>query len=188
MRRFLVLAAAVAAASTVGCANARYVQKIDNEGVVAIPRNSDTWPDYNRSNALKLIEQHVGQGYEIVEEREIKTGTTTSNVQNTNREQTFNSEIPFLPAEKQTTTTTTTAHDITEYHIHYRRRAGGLTGFPGTTPASAVVPAGGTAPAGGVVPAHHTQPQAAATTAPMPSTPTPAGGLPPPDMTSIGSQ
>ncbi|HET6574785.1 MAG TPA: hypothetical protein VFG68_14365, partial [Fimbriiglobus sp.] len=172
MRRFLALAAAVAAASTVGCANARYVQKIEDEGVVAIPVNSDTWPSYNRTSALKLIEQHVGSAYEIVEEREIKTGTTTSNVQNTRNEQTFNSEVPFLPAEKQTTTSTTTAADITEYHIHYRKRAGGLTGFPGA------------APAGGVVPAHHTQPQADTT-----SGVTPAGGaLPPPDMTGLGGR
>jgi hypothetical protein len=195
MRRFLVLAAAVAAASTVGCANARYVQKAGDEGVVAIPRNSDAWPEYNRTSALKLIEQHVGPAFEIVEEREVKTGTATSNTQNVNREQTFNSEVPFLPAERETTTTTTTARDITEYHIHYRRKAGGLTGFPGATPpANAVVPTGGAAPAGGVVPAHHTQPQGATANGvtpagvAMPPTPTPAGALPPPDMTGIGAR
>jgi hypothetical protein len=195
MRRFLVLAAAVAAASGVGCANARYVQKIADEGVVAIPVNSDTWPSYNRSGALKLIEQHVGPDYEIVEEREVKTGTATTNVQNTKNEQTFNSEVPFLPAARQTTTATTTAADITEYHIHYRRLAGGLTGFPGTAPpANAVVPAGGAAPASGVMPAHHTEPQAGAVGGvtqaggAMPPTPTPAGALPPPDMTGIGAR
>ncbi|HVK16747.1 MAG TPA: hypothetical protein VM533_07340 [Fimbriiglobus sp.] len=187
MSRFLVLAAAVAVASTVGCANARYVQKIDNEGVVAVPANSDAWPSYNRTNALKLIEQHIGPAYEIVEEREIKTGTATSNVQNTTSEQTINSEVPFLPAEKQTTTTTTTAQDLTEYHIHYRRKAGGLTGFPGTTPATAVAPAGGMAPAAsGVVPAVHTQASPAPAGAAMPPTPTPAGALPPPDMNGVG--
>ena len=131
MKRFLMLAAAVAVASTVGCANARYVQKVGDEGVVAVPVNSDAWPSYNRTSALKLIEQHVGPGYEIVEEREVKTGTATTNTQNTNREQTFNSEVPFLPAERQTTTTTTTAAAITEYHIHYRKRSGGTDRVPG---------------------------------------------------------
>lgn len=186
MRRFLVLAAAVTTASSVGCANARYVQKIEDEGVVAVPVNSDAWPSYNRTSALKLIEQHVGPAYEIVEEREVKTGTATTNTQNTNREQTFNSEVPFLPAEKRTTTSTTTASDIKEYHIHYRRKAGGLTGFPGTTPsASAIMPAGGAAPASGVVPALHTEPAAsAAPTTPLP----PSGGLPPPDMSGIGTR
>lgn len=185
MRQFLVLAA-VAAASSVGCANARYVQKIEGEGVVAVPVNSDAWPSYNRTNALKLIEEHVGPAYEIVEEREVKTGTSTTNTQNTDREQTFNSEVPFLPAERQTTTSTTTASDVKEYHIHYRRKAGGLTGFPGTTPAAnAVLPAAGAAPAGGVVTADHTEPAAsAAPTAPLP----PSGGLPPPDMTGIGTR
>jgi hypothetical protein len=94
--------------------------------------------------------------------------------------------VPFLPAEKQTTTTTTTARDITEYHIHYRKRTGGLTGFPGTTPAAnPILQAGGTAPAGGVVQAIHTQPQAdAVPTIPVP----PPGALPAPDMTGIGGR
>lgn len=180
MRRFLMLAASVAVASAVGCANARYVQKVGDEGVVAVPVNSDAWPSYNRTNALKLIEQHVGPGYEIVEEREVTTGTATTNTQNTNREQTFNSEVPFLPAEKQTTTTTTTAANITEYHIHYRKRSGGLTGFPGTTaPANAIVPTNA------VVPVEHTQPPAdAGPTVPVP----PSGALPPPDLTGIGTR
>ncbi len=180
MRRFLVLTAAVAVASSVGCANARYVQKAGDEGVIAIPANSDVWPSFNRTNALRMIEEHVGPAYEIVEEREVKTGTATTNTQNTNVEQTVNSQVPFLPAQKQTTTTTTTAADSTEYQIHYRKRTGGMTGFPGT---GAVVPTGGATPAGGVVPAVHTQP--AASTA-LPPTVTPAGALSPPDMTGIG--
>src|SRR5689334_20378228 len=142
MKRLLVLVAAVATALSVGCANARYVQKMGDEGIVAIPNNTDAWPSYNRTEACRLIEQHVGQAYEIVEEKEVVTGTATTNNQNTNREATFNPDVPFLPAERQTTTTTTTSRNLTEYQIHYRKKVGGLTGFPGT----GVAPAGGAAP------------------------------------------
>jgi hypothetical protein len=177
MKRVLILAAAVATASSVGCANARYVQKMGDEGIVAIPNNTDAWPSYNRTEACRLIEQHVGPNYEIVEEKEVVTGTATTNNQNTNRKATFNTDVPFLPAEKQTTTTTTTSRNLTEYQIHYRKKPGGPTGFPGTP----VAPAGGAAPAGGVVPAMHTEPHAAAPAAQP-------GGLPPPDMTGLGGR
>jgi hypothetical protein len=161
MKRFLVLAAAVAAASTVGCANARYVQQTPDEGVVAIPSNTDAWPDYNRTQALKLIEQHVGPAFDIVEEREVNVGTATTSYQDASQE-----------------LTATATRNVNEYHIHYRRRAGGLTGFPGTG-----VPAGGMVPTGGIVPVQHTEPKTNALPA---DTVTPAGGLPPPDMTGLG--
>jgi hypothetical protein len=108
---------------------------------------------------MKLIEQHVGPSFDIVEEKEVATGQTTVNNQNTNKEATFNSSVPFLPAEKQTTTTTTTTHDITEYRIHYRKRTGIAVGTP----------AGGAGPVGGLSIGGVTQTGAqvpAATTAP----------------------
>ena len=65
--RCLVLAAVVAGLS--GCASpARYVETQGDTGVVAIPSNSDVWPNYNRKAAMALIEKHVGPNYEIVEE------------------------------------------------------------------------------------------------------------------------
>jgi len=189
MKRLLVLAAAVVDASSVGCANARYVQKSLDEGIVAVPSNTDAWPDYNRTNALKLIEAHVGPAYDIIDEGEVKTGTATTKVKNTDREATLNPTLPgVLPAEKQTTTTTTTARDLTEYQIHYRKKAGGLTGFPGT----GVTPAGGVAaPAGGgVVPAQYTTPPAG-TVGATPQTVAPAaqaGALPPPNLAGVRPQ
>src|SRR5690242_10545260 len=132
MKRFLILAAAVATATSVGCANARYVQKMGDEGIVAIPNNTDAWPNYNRTEACRLIEQHVGPAYEIVEEKEVVTGTATTNNQDTNREATFNPDVPFLPAERQTTTTTTTPRHLAEYHTDHRKKVGGLPGSPRT--------------------------------------------------------
>ena len=171
MKRVVIFAAAVAAASGAGCANARYVQKAGDEGIVSVRANSDAWPEYNRTNALKLIEQHVGRDYEIVDEKEVVTGHNTVNQQNTNREATFNSQVPFLPAEKQTTTTTTTAVPVTEWQIHYRRRAAsGLTGLPAVVPAS------------GVVPTSHTVPPATVSPAGLTNSP-----LPPPDLSRAAS-
>ena len=140
------MAAAVVAAASTGCGGARYVHRSGDEGIVAIPANTDAWPSNHRSGAMKLIEQHVGPSYDILEEKEVATGQTTTNNQNTNKEATFNTSIPFLPAEKQTTTTTTTTRDVTEYRIHYRKRTGVAVGAPGGGPG----PVGGL-PIGGVV-------------------------------------
>ena len=186
MRRVLVLAAAVAAAAGGGCANARYVQKAGDEGIVAIRSNTDSWPDYNRTNALKMIEAHVGPAYEIVEEGEVVTGTVTNDTQQTKNEATFNSEIPFLPATKETTTTTSTATPIKEWQIHYRRASGSLTQFPGG------MPAGATTPASGVMQASHTAPVPANPSTARPGSVAPAAltaaspGLPPPNLAGFG--
>src|SRR6266496_1292246 len=98
------------------------------------------------TSAMKLIEQHVGPSFDILEEKEVATGQTTTNNQNTNKEATFNTSVPFLPAEKQTTTTTTTTHDLTEYRIHYRKRTGTFVGTPG----GGMGPVGGLSIGGGV--------------------------------------
>lgn len=140
-------AVALALAGAGGCGHARIVHRDANGGVVGMHGNSEA----NRKKALKLIEEHVGPGYQIVEEKEVVTGQTTTNHADTQRELTSHSLIPILPAEKQTTVTTTTTRDVTEYHIVYRR--GGapppsaplVNGVPVTTnpvqPAGAQVPA-----------------------------------------------
>ena len=138
MRRFVVLVAVVA----VGCAGPRQVQRTGTEGVIALPTNSDSWPHHHRRTALDMIAQHVGPDYEIVSEQEVVTGHTTINNQKTDREMTFNSAVPFLPAEREKVTTTTTQVPQTEWHIAYRKRL--------TPPAAAqpVAQAGATLPAG----------------------------------------
>ena len=142
MKRLLVIVAALACGSS-GCASARYVEKNGDSGIVAIPSNADFWPIKHRTAAMELIQQHVGPGYEIVEEKEVVTGVMTHHNQEVKREPTFNSEVPFLEAEKQTITNSTSTTDRTEYRIAYRRRpAPHQTQYPqtGVQPAGAVVP------------------------------------------------
>lgn len=149
MNRVLVIVAAAAVCGSSGCASARYVEKNGDSGIIAIPSNADFWPIKHRTAALQLIEKHVGAGYEIVEEKEVVTGVTTHHNQEVKREPTFNSEIPFLEAEKQTVTNSTTSTDRTEWRIAYRRRGPaplGLAPIGTIQPAGAVVPAGGKQP------------------------------------------
>jgi hypothetical protein len=124
--------AAVVVTGLSGCASpARYVEKSGDVGVIAIPANTDVWPMHYRSEALALIERHVGPNFEIVEEKEIAVGSRTNNNQQVKREQTFNSTMPFMPAEKDTVTNTTSTHDITEWRIAYRKKYTPLGGMPG---------------------------------------------------------
>lgn len=113
---------AAAVLATVGCASARVVSRNADEGIVALADNSDSWPAYHRTKARKLIEEHVGPGYEIIEEKEVTVGYTTTQNSQVTSEPTFGT-IPFLPAEKQTTLTTSTQTPQKEWQIHYRRRS-----------------------------------------------------------------
>lgn len=150
MKRGCVTALVLALALAGGCASpAKYIEKQRDAGVVAIPNNSDAWPSYNRRAALELIQKHVGPNYEILEEREVVVGQSTHNNQQVHSEQTFNREIPFLPAEKQTINNTTTQQDITQWRIVYRR-ADAPRSFAPPQPGTGVAPAGG--PSAGVVP------------------------------------
>jgi hypothetical protein len=135
----VALSAAALAVGLSGCATpARYVERQPGAGVIAIPANTDTWPTYNRRAALALIEQHLGSGYEIVEEREVATGKTTSNNQQVRNEETINTAVPFLPANRQTVTNTTTTRDVTEWRISYRKRAEPAADPPGDPPGGGV--------------------------------------------------
>jgi hypothetical protein len=186
MNRMLMAVAAVLAGLS-GCASpARYVEKSGDVGVVAFPANTDTWPMHYRSEALALIEKHVGPSYEIVHEGEVAVGQRTNNNQQIKREQTFNSSMPFAPAEKDTIDNTTTMHDITEYRITYRKRpvVGGSPlppGMPGGSSPYAPPPTGGVMPTGGV-----TQTQYAAPTGGVPGV-QPAGGPVPMSATGLNT-
>ena len=104
-----------------GCQSPRVVSRTADEGVVALPANSDDWPLRHQSEAKKIIRAHVGDSYEVVEEKEVVTGYATTNVQDRQTELAPHSVLPFLPAERETTTTRTVATPQKEWHIHYRR-------------------------------------------------------------------
>lgn len=146
MRRVVLLLLSAAAAGLTGCASgARYVSKQGDTGVVAIPADTDAWPTHHRRKAEELIARHVGPDFEVVAEGEVVTGQSTRRDQQVQRDQTFNTTNPFLPASKDTINTTTTVRDVTEYHITYRRR-GSTAAVPTLGP---VTPAGGVLPSVG---------------------------------------
>jgi hypothetical protein len=123
MKRIGVFAWVALVAAASGCASqAKYIEKKGDSGVVAIPKNTDTWPNYHRREALALIEKHVGPDYEIVTQGEVVTGQTTLKNAQVNTEQTANRRNPALPGERQTATSTTTQQDITEWRIVYRKK------------------------------------------------------------------
>ena len=67
-RTWLVLPMSACLLFGVGCSSARVVSWSGSEGVVAIPRNSDVWPSYARTEATKLMVEKCPAGYQIVEE------------------------------------------------------------------------------------------------------------------------
>lgn len=149
MTRFLLGVAVVVIGGLSGCASpARYIERSGDTGVVAIPTNSDTWPNFNRREAMALIQKHVGSNFEITEEREVATGKRTFNDQHVNNEQTWNSTNPLLPANRQTVQNTTTTQDVTEYRIAYRRKSTA----PRSLGSHETATAGGRAPSSPVVP------------------------------------
>lgn len=122
MKRFGALALVAALAAAGGCASAaRYAEKKPDRGVVTVPDDSDCWPGYNRRAALKLIEQHVGPDYEIVDQRTVKTGRTgRSGLPDTN--ETLNPRNPGAPAYRSASTHATSMPEDTQFQITYRRK------------------------------------------------------------------
>jgi hypothetical protein len=105
------------------------------------------------------MRQHLGPNYEIIEEREVVTGQSTTNNQQTNTEAVQNKRNPKLPGELQTTTSTTMQRDVTEWRIWYRRGVGQINhdqpygGLPPIQQTGGVRPQGpGQGPAPGVMP------------------------------------
>ena len=76
MKRLALCVGVAMVAGLSGCTSARYVQKDQTSGVVAIPENSNVWPTNYRDAAFALIKEHLGANtpYSIVEEREVVTG------------------------------------------------------------------------------------------------------------------
>jgi hypothetical protein len=109
--------------ASTGCASnaARTVLRDHDSGVVAIPKNTDAFPDYYRLQADELIQEHVGRAYEIDREEEYVLGPVTTNETQFNRRPIWNLLVPWRLAESATTTNTTSTHNQTEYRIHYRK-------------------------------------------------------------------
>ena len=125
MKRGITFALLGVLAAAGGCGSpAQFVEKRGDSGTVSISDNTNYWPNYNRREALALIQQHVGPNYEIIDERKVVTGQSTRNEQQTNTEMTQNRRNPNLPGERQTTTGSVTTQDITQWQITYRKLPG----------------------------------------------------------------
>lgn len=173
----LLLGVAAMLAGLSGCSSqSHYVSRASQTGtgVVAIPDNTDVWPNYNMRSAIAMIEKDVGPNYEIIEQCAVTTNRPTVRDQHSQTEHVRNPNqinpspsIDLNPAAPST-------HEVTEWRITYRKvdapatgggvqqtrylSGAGLTGDypgPGTSsrPATSIAPATsltGVYPAGGI--------------------------------------
>ncbi|MBP3956798.1 hypothetical protein J8F10_16110 [Gemmata sp. G18] len=153
MGRSCVFALLAVAAATSGCAShAKFIEKKADSGIVAVPDETDAWPNNNRRAALDLIQKHVGPNFEILDERTVSTGRTARNsLPDTN--EALNPRNQAYPA-KRPISATATQQEGTEYRITYRKLGSDPNpGAPGTTvqtqyPSAGVQQAGGTGAGG----------------------------------------
>jgi hypothetical protein len=136
-----VLLAVVAVVSVGGCAKARMVEVTQDGGVVAIPSNTNRWPNYYRNQAEELMKQKCPDGFEIVEEEEFVTGQVAHTESRTKTQEAPSLDLAALQrdthAEEQgsaslaglsiplgrtdaQTDATTNYRDVTEYRIRFR--------------------------------------------------------------------
>jgi hypothetical protein len=122
MRRAMI---GVLVAATVGCHGsgpaARYVLREPDRGVVAVPDDTDAFPTYHRTQALRLAKEHVGPDFTVTREEEFDLGPVTTNEVSFNRRDAWNWWLPWRKAETATTTNTTSTRHATEYRISYQK-------------------------------------------------------------------
>lgn len=129
MGRFALFLLFLAAAGCQGSGpGARLVLREADRGVVAVPENTDDFPDYYRSHALRLIRDQVGRDYEITREEEYVLGPVTTHETAFRRRDAWNWWLPWKKAESATATDTTTTRNATEYRIYYQKAGVGPAG------------------------------------------------------------
>jgi hypothetical protein len=115
-----------------GCTSARYISMEPDGGVVAIPSNTNTWPNFYRDQAVELIKKRCPD-YVLVHEEEVVTGQTTHS--NTNTDKTGNPTMAALGVSpvRENVNTTTYATNQTEWRIYFRK-AGAAQAVQAVTP------------------------------------------------------
>jgi hypothetical protein len=134
-RTAFLLVALTGLSSLVGCANARMVKSERDSGVVALPANTNSWPNYYRDHAEALMRQKFPNGYEVVAEEEEVVGQTahTHTETETNPSPTLNLggtksnafagvAVPLGSTEEKTQQTTK-YENVTEWRIHFRAKS-----------------------------------------------------------------
>jgi hypothetical protein len=152
--------------SWIGCANARYVQVDQNAGVVSIPANTNTWPNYYRDHAEALMRQKCPQGYEVVYEEEavvnqvahthtdtqtqappvLGLGGVQTDGKKDSKSGSFAGLAVPLGSGHETSQQTTNYDNVAEWRIHYRAKQPTQPGQP--APAGPVAQPYPTAPPG----------------------------------------
>jgi hypothetical protein len=119
-RACFVLPALALVAAVSGCASARIVQVTPEGGVVAIPSNTNSWPQRHRDQAAKLMAERCPNGYDIVHEEEVVIGQTSTTSESVDRV----TPAGYKPGQREQTSTSvvTTTSNQTEYRITYRAR------------------------------------------------------------------
>jgi hypothetical protein len=136
----LALCAALAAGAC-GCNSARLVRWDGSSGVVAIPRNDNSWPAYNREHAEALMKEKCPHGYTVVSEEEVVTGQVQHTNVNTDRSGNATLAALHLDSVKTSTSETTSVEDRKEWRITFRPAEGPPAGMPGPiTQTGAFVP------------------------------------------------
>jgi len=99
-----------------GCGNtARYVAATNNDGIIAIPANTDEWPTHYRRDAEKLMQDKCPQGYVIDHEEEVSVGTVTTH-------QTKADPDPIKGMLLGQKVDATEVHDQKEWHITFHAK------------------------------------------------------------------
>ena len=88
-------------------------------GVVAISRNTDVWPCYERTAASRLMAEKCPDGYEIVEESEFVVGQTTTTT-STGGDKISLVSVQVGPGGGTPADTVTTTANQTEYRLRFR--------------------------------------------------------------------
>lgn len=91
-----------------GCSHARLVEiQSGGGGVVAIPDNTNSWPNYNHKHAEELMAKQCPHGYIIDDEREVVVGQVAhTNVETEQHKVPILTAIGLAPAKLETQQTT----------------------------------------------------------------------------------
>jgi hypothetical protein len=116
----LLLPAALLLVAAVGCGSARLIHATPDGGVVAIPSNSNSWPNYYREEAEKVMVKKCPNGYDIVEEGEVVVGKKATTSELVDRSSPAN--LPPGQGNVTSVSKVTTVSDQTEYRITFRSR------------------------------------------------------------------
>ena len=113
-----------------GCSSARYVSSEPNGGVVAIPHNSNSWPDYNRKHAEELMKQQCPEGYVIDREAEVVVGSTEHTNVSTEKKGDALLAAVKLGSVEENRRETTYRTDQTEWRIWFHAKGTAPAGPP----------------------------------------------------------